>query len=86
MFTAEEARAVAGNSKELDRFVNRILRRVKSEAKKGRYSLKFYYFDQNDPTFLRHACNKLKVYGYNAFEDTWLGYICVSWAESPAKW
>ena len=85
MFTAKEARAVASNSKELDRFVNRILRKVKCEARKGRYSLKYYY-DNGDSTFLEQACGKLKEYGYNAFEDFWLGYIYVSWKESSVKW
>ena len=86
MFTAEEARAVAKNSKTLDRFVKRILRKVKSEARKGKYGLKLYYRDYDDPTFLAQACTKLNEYGYNAFEDVCMGYIYVSWKGTAAKW
>lgn len=81
MFTAEEARAVANNSKELNRFVKRILREIKREARKGKYSLRIYC-DHSDSTFLEQVCSKLKEYGYSALEDFCLGYIYVSWKKT----
>lgn len=81
MFTAEEARAVANSSKEPNRFVKRILREIKREARKGKYSLRIYC-GRRDSTFLEQVCGKLKEYGYGTLEDFWLGYIYVSWKKT----
>lgn len=76
-FTAEEARALAGNCKVIDKTVKKILRKIRKRAKQGGYawSCSTLY----DSVIDKHICEKLESLGYDVNYSCITGTIKIFW-------
>ena len=76
-FTAEKARALAGNCKVIDKTVKKILRKIRKRAKQGGYacSCSTLY----DSIVDKHICERLESLGYDVNYSYITGTIRIFW-------
>jgi hypothetical protein len=76
-FTAKEARNMADSHSPVDKMVKKILRKVRSCAKKGEYSLKCP--SPYGETIDKQICKRLRELGYEARISIIAANIFVYW-------
>ena len=76
-FTAKEARDMTDSHSPVDKMVKKILRKVRSCAKKGKYSLK--YPSPYGETIDKQICKRLRELGYKACTSIVAANIFVDW-------
>ena len=76
-FTAKEAKDMADNHSPVDKMVKKILRKVRSCAKKVKYGLK--YPSPHGETIDRQICKRLRELGYKACTSIVAANIFVNW-------
>ncbi len=76
-FTAKEARDMADNHSPVNKMVKKILRKVRSYAKRGGYSLR--YPSRYGMTIDRQICKRLRELGYKASTSIIAANIFVDW-------
>ena len=77
LITAKEAKALADSYSPVDKMVKKILRKVRSCAKKGQYGLK--YPSPHGETIDRQICERLRGLGYKACTSIIAANIFVDW-------
>lgn len=77
LITAKEAKILADSHSPVDKMVKRILRKVRSCAKKGKYSLK--YPSPYGETIDKQICKRLRELGYKACTSIVAANIFVDW-------
>lgn len=75
--TAQEARDMADIHSPVNKMVKKILRKVRSRARKGEYSLK--YPSRYGMTIDRQICKRLRELGYKACTSIIAANIFVDW-------
>lgn len=75
--TAKEAKILADSHSPVDKMVKRILRKVRSCAKKGKYGLK--YPSPYGETIDKQICKRLRELGYKACTSIVAANIFVDW-------
>ena len=78
-FTATEARDMTDSHSPVDKMVKKILRKVRSRAKKGEYGLK--YPSPHGEIIDKQICKRLRELGYKANTSIIAANIFVSWAQ-----
>lgn len=76
-FIAKEARDMADSHSPVDKMVKKILRKVRSRAKKGKYDLK--YPSPHGETIDKQICERLRGLGYKACTSMVAANIFVYW-------
>lgn len=76
-FTAQEAKDMADNHSPVNKMVKKILRKVRSRAKKGAYSLK--YPSPHGEVIDKQICKRLRELGYKACTSIIAANIFVDW-------
>ena len=76
-FTAKEAKFLADSHSPVDKMVKKILRKVRSRAKKGEYALR--YPSPYGETIDKQICKRLRELGYKANTSIIAVNIFVDW-------
>jgi hypothetical protein len=77
LITAKEAKILADSHSPVDKMIKKILRKVRSCAKKGEYGLK--YPSPHGETIDKQICERLRELGYKACTSIVAANIFVNW-------
>lgn len=74
---AKDAKALADNTKIVDKMIRKILRAVRRAAKKGKYDLK--YPSPHGEIIDEKICKRLEGFGFKAFTSVVPANIFIYW-------